>query len=525
MPAALKYIPPTNSDRDSFSPELITERQARRDRYLNGVAYYDSKHPEQLDYDPELEPNDNTVINLVKITADRTASFLFPEIPTFQTDPDSVDETDEEKWIKKLLEHNGGLVFLVRLVLRGFLGGHAFVRVKPPKRYPSRSERALPTFTLLDPMAVTIYWNADDQGEVLWYENRYMVGSAIYIQDYVWEPDAGRRGEWRIYTYRTGDKTFQYINSHSNSPHGAGAQPRAEYIDFVAASSFTLVPTEEGEDYARHASDIPPIIEFEHLPHPDDRYGHGEVTQEALQDTINRVWSEINKIVRKHSDPVDVVTGAAITDVEQGDDIMVIEQETAKVNRLEMRSDLTAALAVVQRLVKTYLAVARVVLLEGEAKDLQRVTNASVRTLFIDALAKNEILREAYGSGLKKMITLAMEMSGEKFATTIRNNDLILQWGEPLPVDKFEIAQINAIMLNAGARSKRTAATQLGDNWAFEHSSIEAEAAEQLTSMVETAKAMQAVTPQPAPGATGGASLGKNNPQKAQPKPASTAKP
>src|SRR5688572_27288291 len=174
MPAALKYIPPTSSDRDSFSPELITERAARRDRYINGITYYDGKHPDQLDYDPMLEPNDNTVINLVQITADRTASFLFPEIPTFQTDPDSVDETEEEKWVRKLLSHNGGLVFLIRLALRGFLAGHTFVRVKPPKIYKNRQERALPTFTLLDPLAITIYWNADDVGEVLWYENRYM---------------------------------------------------------------------------------------------------------------------------------------------------------------------------------------------------------------------------------------------------------------------------------------------------------------------------------------------------------------
>jgi len=499
MPSALKYIPPTDPERDEFSQQLISERMERRRRYETALRYYNGDHPEQLEYDEEVEPNDNTAINLVQITADRTASFLFPELPKFEVDPESVTDTPEEIWLKQLINDNGGLTFLVKLALRGFLAGHTFVRVLPPKRVGMRMTD--PRFVLLDPLAITVFWSADDIGEVLWYENRYMVGSSLYIQDYVWRPEKGDRGEWEIYTYKSETDKFEFVQDVQQGPHGRGSLGRNSYIDFVAHGNFVLVPTEDGQKYARHSSHIPPIIEFPHLPHPDDYYGHGEVTQIELQDTINRLWSEINRIIRKHAEPVDVVTGADIDDVEAGRDVMTISAPEAKVQRLEMRSDLQAAVATVEKLVETYLAVARVVLLKGEAKDLQRVTNASVRTLFIDALAKNEILRHSYGRGLEKMMTLAMQMSGKEFAGRAVDLGVQIKWPEALPVDHTEIANINAIMVPLGARSLRTAATALGDNWSFEQMAIEAEAKQKLERMVREAQVLAAITPPEQPGA------------------------
>lgn len=496
MPAALKYVPPTSPERDEFSPELMAERFERRRRYERALTYYNGNHPEQLDYDPDLEPNDNTTINLVRITADRTASFLFPELPKFEVDANSVEDTDEEKWIVRFLNENGGLHTLVKLSQRGFLAGHAFVRVLPPKRVGQRWTD--PRLVLLDPLAITVFWNADNVSEVLWYENRYTVGSRLYVQDYVWRPEKGDEGEWEIYTYRSVGDTSSYLAQIENHPHGSGALGRTGYIEFAGHANMELVRTEEGLAYARHSHPIPPIIEFPHLPHPDDYYGHGEVTHTDLQDTINRLWSEINRIVRKHSEPVDAIVGADVDDVEVGDDVLTIASPDAKVQRLELRGDLNAAVATVDKLIETYLAIARVVLLKGEAKDLQRVTNASVRTLFIDALAKNEILRASYGRGLERLVKLAMIMSREAFAPRAKALDVAIKWPEALPVDLTEVANINAIHVNMGARSLRTAATAIGDNWSFEMEAMKAEQELKLERMKAEAELMQQLAP-PAP--------------------------
>lgn len=492
MPAAIEYVPPTDKRRDAFNRELLTERRVRRDRYETALKYYDGKHPEQLDYDPDIDPNDNTTINLVKITAERTVSFLFPSLPKFQTDPDAIEPTPEEEWIGQFIEANGGLVSLTKLGLRGFLAGHTFVRVKP-----GRKRDEMPKMILLDPLAITVFWNADDVGEVLWYENRYVVGEDVYIQDYVSYPDEGEAGEWRIYTYKTKQVDTETLLGGANSPHGAGPMPRVHLIDYVDAQVMEPVPTPEGRPYGLHTSPIPPIIEFGHLPHPDDRYGHGEVTQTDLQDTVNRVWSEINRIVRKHSDPVDVITGADVDDVESGDDIMTVASTDAKVQRLEMKGDLQAALSTVEKLVETYLAVARVVLLKGEAKDLQRVTNASVRTLFIDALAKNEILRHAYGNGLVQIVKLALLMSG-KFTASAKDLRIALKWPEALPTDKLEIAQINQLMTQMKAQSRRTSATDMGKDWAFEQAAMEAEVELDMQHQEAQMQLQQKFAPEPA---------------------------
>lgn len=476
MPSAIQYLPPSDAQRDQLISDVLLERSYRNDAYRTALKYYYGKQPDQLEVTPD-QPDDNVSVNLVKMTADRTVSFLFPEIPRIELDPGSIEDTPDEVWLKEFFEVNGGLPFLIKWALRGFLAGHTFIRLKPPT-----ARKEYPTMTLLDPMAVTAYWRADDVAEILWYENRYFVGRDIYVEDYVWMPDAGLRGEWHIYTY----KGVSVSNVSVPTPHGSGTlhwddrmghAPHSSdlYNLYASGVTFTLVPTDTGADFAVHGSPIPPIIETAHLPNPDDYYGQNEVSFTDLQDTINRLWSEINQIARLYSDPKDVIIGADVDDVEDGGNILTVPSPAAKVTRLEMKSDLSAAVDTVNKLVEIYLALARVVLLKGEAKDLQRVTNASVRTLFLDALSKNSILQSSYGSTLKKIVRLALQM-------VKRTEDVkpVIRFGSPLPIDLTEIANINAIQAGLGARSARTAATLVGDDPAFEQEAIKAEQAMKL---------------------------------------------
>ncbi len=466
MPSAIEYVAPTKVERNAFNGEVEQERRKRRERYETALQYYLGEHPAQLDYDPQDDDHDdNTVINLVQMTADRTVSFLFPSMPIFETDPASIEDTPEENWIDDFFEANGGLQALVKLGLRGFLSGHAFLRVKPAPTKRRGKKNVYPSMTVLDPTTVSVYWRADDTADVLWYEMRYMVGSVVYIQDFVKDEDNER---WLIYTYRTvgaGGNTQQFPGSPT--AHGSANIVSLDQLDFDGGSNGVF---EAVGKPAIHASMIPPIIEFPHLPHPDDYYGMGEFTQQSLQDTINRIVSLRNRLVNDNADPVDVITGAEPDDVEKARGFMAIANPGAKVSRLELKGDLAGITGTLDKLIETYLAVARVVLLKGEAKDLQRVTNASVRTLFLDALSKNELLQSAYGYGLKRLVHLALQMGFEAGAITSNpeNLDIEIRFPTPLPVDDTEIANQNAIMVQMGARSLRTAATKMGDDWKFE---------------------------------------------------------
>lgn len=465
MPSAIVYVPPTDPGRNSLQGEVENERRKRRDRYRTALEYYLGDHPRQLEYDVnEDDHDDNTVINLVQMTADRTISFLFPSMPTFETDPSSTDDTPEEAWLKKFFAANGGLSALVKLGLRGFLAGHSFIRVKPAPEKRRKRKNVFPIMTVLDPTSITVYWKADDVADVLWYEMRYMVGDSVYIQDFVKDDD---KEQWLIHTYRSVGK-HDNNNPFPGDPtaHGSASVVALDQLEFSSSNG----QFEEVFPRAIHTGLIPPIIEFPHLPHPDDYYGLGEFTQQTLQDTINRIVSVRNKLVSENAAPVDVFLGADVDDVEPGDGFMAVSNPQVKVQRLELRGDLAGITATLDKLIETYLAVARVVLLNGEAKDLQRVTNASVRTLFLDALSKNELLQSAYGFGLLQLARVALAMGYEAGHIQVNPEtlELNIHFPTPLPVDDTEIANQNAIMLAAGSMSKRTAATRMGLDWKFE---------------------------------------------------------
>lgn len=509
MPSAVRYVPPTEAGRNDFNGEVEEERRKRRDKYQLALQYYKGEHPEQLEYDPDDdEHNDNAVINLVQMTADRTVSFLFPQMPIVETDPASVDDTEEEKWIKGFFEANGGLQALVKLGLRGFLSGHAFLRIKPAPEKRRKRKGVYPTMTVLDPTTVSVYWKADDVADVLWYEMRYMVGDKVYIQDFVKDED---KEQWVIYTYKSvGQQDNNNPFPGDATAHGSSSTIGLDQLSFSIGGGgvFEL----EGKP-AIHKSLIPPIIEFPHLPHPDDYYGMGEFTQQTLQDTINRIVSLRNKLVSENASPVDVVIGAEPDDVEPSKGLVTIAAPGAKLQRLELKGDLAGISGTLDKLIETYLAVARVVLLKGEAKDLQRVTNASVRTLFLDALSKNELLQSAYGFGLKRLVMLALAMGfeAEQLKTNPETLDVSIHFPTPLPVDDTEIANQNTIMVGMGARSLRTAATKMGDDWKFELAAKLSEqkladerALQQGEVAAENAKKMSDAVPAPAV-AVGGA--------------------
>lgn len=466
MPSAIKYIPPTHVDRNVFGADVFNERQKRRTAYRKAIDYYEGNHAVQLDTAKDTVDH-NVIINMVRVTADRTSTFLFPEMPRLEIDPESIEPTDEEKYLVQFFEANGGLSKLVKLALRGFLAGHVFCRVKPAPE--GLRDKQFPRFIVLDPSFVTVFWKADDVADVLWYELRYIVGSTVRVQDFVYRED---KNQWEILTYE-GQVGQESPLNDIPTPHGE--PDNSIFLDDMKfhVDVFKLIGT------ADHTSPIPPIIDFAHLPHPDDYFGMGEANQMSLQDNINRIASEINRIVGENADPVDVILGADVDEVKDKGGILVVGTTGAKAQRFELRSDLPGIKGILEKLMETYLAVARVVLLKGEAKDLQRVTNASVRTLFLDAIAKNSVLQSSYGLGLKAIAELALMMGFEAKHKLVQKNpselDVRVIFSEALPTDMSEIANINAIMVNMGARSKRTAATEIGDQWNFEQAAMGAE--------------------------------------------------
>ena len=465
MPSAISYIAPNENDRTAFTPAVQREYGARKLFYENALKYFRGEatapfvaNPSDPDYKPEV---DNTVINLVKMSAERTASFLFPELPEIQTDPNTVDDTVEETWLKEVFfPDNGGLHTFVKWALRGFLSGHTFIWVKNAK--------PVPKIVLLHPLSITAFWAADDMADILWYEQRYYSDNSIFIRDFVKNED----DTWTIYLYKgdkagdsVGDKIIEQISSQGNT-----FSSMLNFDNIVFGGNYKLVST------TPHQSTTPPIINTPHLPDPDSFYGMGEFTEKDLLDIINKIASERTRIVRENADPLDVVTGANPAEVSGEGGFVTIANANAKVNRLALTSDLHAVNGTLDHLIEQFLGIMRVVILKGEAKDLQRVTNAAVRTLFLDALAKNAILWASYGHAVQQMCRLALEYAYANNTLKIadpKGIKVLVKMSSPLPTDLNEIANINALALAGKYMSPRTAATSLGLDFAFESVGIE----------------------------------------------------
>lgn len=450
-----KYYEPNTLQRRKLMAEANTELYQRRKVYEKALKYYNGVHPEQLSYE-EGEVNDNTIVNLVKMAAERTSSFLFRGVPKIKTDVRKIEQTIEEKMLEDMLEFNGGLRFLQRIALSGFLSGHSFIRVIPKKKFDK-----FPRLQLLDPMSVTIYWDIDNQTDVVFYEHRFVLDNPDkpnkkdeYIVDYVKETNAVGY-YWKIIKYKQG------------SPN-----------------EWQVVET------GIHEDEIAPIVDIPHLPHPVSLYGVGEFTSEAaLQDSINRIASQISGIIRENANPVDVLTGSDPDDVEDNGTLITVANPNARVSRLEMGGDVTKLQSILNERIALFLALMRVVLLKGEAKDLQRVTNASVRMLFLDMLAKNDVLRGAYTNGLVNICKLSLAM-----LQLPKPDTLSIIYIDPLPTDELEKAQINKILTEIGARSLKTISEDMGDNWLEETENLNIEYAERQAKLVEQQKAMNGLT-------------------------------
>lgn len=462
MPPIDKYHDPNSVVRTSIRNTFAGEMEARSNWFDQIQRYYNGDMPAQLDV-KEDEVDDNTVINMVKQATDRTVQFLFPSMPKLELDPDVAQETDDEKWLREMWEANGGIQYLQELAYLGCFAGQVYVRVMPAD---ASQGQIYPQLVGLDPKSTQTWWDSSDMRKVIFHEVRWTVVGEIYNIEYMLDfVNNGRT--WTIIEYAG---VGSLAPGQVTTVGGVWREVRREQW---------LLP-------------VPPVITWKHLPKTRSFYGSGEYDASMLRlnEAINNVASENNRIIRYHASPKTVGTGMVAGDVQTTsiDGFWAIEDPNAKVYNLEMRSDLVASMSHMQTLVKAFLAECRVVILEGTVKDFQRVTNAGVRTVFIDMLSKLVVLRWNYGKAIEAISRTAAAVGklGLNVIPTII-------YADPLPSDQTEVINVQLLEQQMKIVSRETLATERGRNWANEKAKMTLENADPLFAP-------------PAPAGTGGAS-------------------
>jgi len=437
MPAIEKYYPPGTQNR--ITATGLEGDKAVRGRWYDQVrSYYDGEMTKYLDV-KEGEPDDNVVINKVKQSVDRTVAFLAPAFPDLEVSPDITDITPVEQWLSDMWLDNGGIALLQDMAYVGALSGDNYVRIMPAD--PSQGDE-FPQILLLDPKSIQTFWLSSNIKRVVFHEL-----------------------EWQeIKNNITEDHLIDFINNGTS-------WTIIEYVNGLGVANWHEV------DRVEWPSTLPPIIHWKHLPNPRNYYGNAEFTKAQLElnDKINLIGSENNRINRYHASPKTVATGTSAEEIQETaiDEMWAVENADAKIYNLEMQSDLGASIAQFNMLSQEFLAESRVVILQGTVKDFQRVTNAGVRTVFIDPLSKNAILRWNYGKAIQLISQVAAFVAG-------KGQDIkpIVGFVDPLPTDQTETANVAALERQMNLVSRETLSTKRGYTWSVEKEKMKAESGE-----------------------------------------------
>lgn len=432
MPKAMRYLGPNEPrGRETLEQFYDDERQKRISQFNLAEDYYDGNHPKSLIVSDNDLYDDNVVVNITKQAVDRILSFLFPAMPTFQYTNDNEYESEEEQELRNAWVENGGPVLLNKIASNGAKSGHCFVRIRPPNR-----THKYPRLQNIPPGMIVPFWKADDIDLVLWYEMKWTTGDDEYLVDFINEADfpVGDEPErWRI---------IQYIKRRG--------------------SNEWEVDREEIWPYP-----FGPIVDWQHLPDANRYYGRPETTEDQikLQQSVNKIASDINRILRFHAFPRTIGTGINAGDVKATsiDNFFATPNEKANIYNLEMKSDLASSMNMLQFLNDAYLAQARVVIMKGTVKDFQRVTNTGIRAVFLDMISKNQVLRWSYGMGLQEISRRMMMLMDYDYEL---RPDII--WTDPLPEDDTEAINTLVLELIHNLVSPQTASAKRGYIWSEE---------------------------------------------------------
>lgn len=425
MPVATEYSTGDRAQQDIAKREI----EARAKLHALNLKYYHGQHAKPLKIIRGVD--DNVLQNWCGQAVDSTLSFLFPSMPRIETGDTALDEAANRLWAA-----SGGVTLLGKIALNGALTGHAFARLV--------DEDPIPRIVNLNPQFIIKWVDKTDTGRLLWYEQQWADAGGK-------DKGPGLGGE----TKRR--KDFVPVRDAN------GNIVNWEIVEYVL----------DGPEWVRNDSPVmwgaaaPPIADWQHLPVPNTIYGAHELPHARLNDDANRIASNINRIIRFHAYPRTIGTGMRANDVEETgvNGFWAIPSKDARIQNLEMRSDLGASMAMLDRLKSAFFRQSRVIIPPGEIDAFRGVTNLGIRATYMPMIAKNSTLRRQYGEGIKALTRTGLALMGFNLPDDLQ---ITLEWGEALPIDEAEEFRLIDQMRTGGYISMQTARGRLGLDSAFE---------------------------------------------------------
>lgn len=437
MPAATEYLTDDRgAEYRALEDAFVAEYDSRARLFDRHWAYYKGIMPEPLKLEKDGY-NDNVILAKIDQLADKTVSFLYGDGITFNAGEGTGRDDPADQALDDLWRANRGSLTQHKMALNGALCGHVAVRIEPRQGMP-------PRIVPINPAHFSVFWDQADYEHVLWYrlQYRYANGSGKRV-DYVNAPALGEKNP---------DRWYEIV--YSINPNG----------NIWSETGRNLFPWPWC-----------PVIDWQNMPLPADYYGQDDVARALrLNDALNFVASDYNRILKHHGHPRTIGVGMQAGDVvgsEVGGFWTVNKPATeAQIYNLEMASDLAAARELMGILNAEIWQSGRMVDPQTMRDKVGQLTNFGIRVLFTDALAKTETKRLLYAEGYEAINKRCLELMGMAVPDTIETI-----WPDPIPVDLEAASTAVIAELGAGLLSKQQARDKVG----VDHEEAEAQIAEE----------------------------------------------
>lgn len=391
---------------EQFTP-LRDEHKKRRELFATYWKYYRGHHKRFIQTAPN-GPDDNVILNYSKEIVDQGIDFLFGEELTFEIDSESKDRTPEEQYLDIVWgDAETKMTFLQKLGQNGAVTGTAFLRLYPADPVVSGS---LPRLVNLEPGSVDVITAADDAEQVVSFHVVWQVGD-------VW---------------------------------------KRERIDYIVEGDYWTITPERSERMRMWVPDgavttwdypFPPIFTCQNLPLANSVWGISDLEDADLNDAINRVASNTNRIIRFHAHPKTVLIGASANTLETTavNGIWAIEEEGASITNLEMQSDLVSSREYMRDLKTAYHKITSASELDPAQVNVGALSGFALRILYGPTLARNRKKQNTYGGMIKAVCKALFVVAG-----MAEPPDVKLVWKDALPSSGLEEAQTLAIDVQNG---------------------------------------------------------------------------
>lgn len=412
------------------------ELQVRRD-------YREGRHREQIKARPG-KSDDNVYINFTGLIVDRSVEMLFGNGVIFDL-PGEGDDTPEDLYINGIWDANKREIFLQDLGISASEAGTGYVKIVRDGVI-GKDGAFHPRFVLVDPKWVMMDTNPEDFEEVIQYTIRFDTVDAV-------GKEIARKQEHTVQ-----DNETWLIQ------------------DFQASSA-------TGGRWELMQSEIwpysfPQILHFKNLPNPFDVYGSPDLTDDiiGLQDDINRIASNTNKIIRLWAHPKLYAYGMGadnkeVVSLDVGE-MIVANDPNAFFKALEMQSDLKSSAEFLQIMRQCLFDVARTVDIDSVTDKLGALTNFGLRVLYQDAVNKVSTKQHLYGEALLELNRRLLVIGG------MNPDPGEVIWPDPLPVNGVDLSAEIQMDMGLGIVSKQTAAAIKQYDWEQEMERMEKEQAQ-----------------------------------------------